>query len=461
MKKIIAIIICLFVFPVIVQARTIMEPYETIITATDGAVGLDVDGNQVKIPNGEILKVVCEYTQEGREWILVSYNNKYVFIRYEDAEPKNKNTGEQDISREFYTLKEVEMYQGPGVDFGTTNKKIPKDTIVKSSRSNMYWAYVEYEGVNGWIYYDNGATDLGDTVLNYVTDKEVLVFENEISIYEDMKTTKEIGKLAKGEYKVKYYINKSLDFSSYYVETESISGWIRVDIKNNINGIDLQYGTILSDQYKIIAFNGPKDLYAELNDTEPIPGIMLPQNTIVDSKYLIVGAYHPANTNNKESWNEISVRINYKGKDYWIKGDTRDIQYSQYRYTFILDADTEMYEFKNNTTSVIKVIPKGTKISYFFEKKEFFNTNYSRNFKYIEIDGEKGFIEVDHYNNVESEKISEIKEVEETITETKKEDETTNKLSKYNIISVILIIALLIILLVLKLKKKGTVENEE
>ena len=196
MKKIILILISLFVFNVKADmGPPLIIEYEAIVTNKDGAVCYDDYSIGKKgsssIPFGEVVKVLYEL---NGKYVDVSYgDNKTCSLRASDIKAKTDSFSYKEDGVEKITPTKaiilakggLNMRKGPSIAYSKI-VTIPQYSVVTLKyNAGTFWYYAEYEGKSGWI------TGMNE-YFGYETDN-ILYSYNDTEIYDINNKNKKIG----------------------------------------------------------------------------------------------------------------------------------------------------------------------------------------------------------------------------------------------------------------------------
>ena len=220
------------------------------------------------------------------------------------------------------------LYKGPSKTYGKVDGEVelPVGTTIQYTYRDELFAYVEYNGVSGWVYIyqpaDNsegsGPYKEGSSLANIESGK--LITLDETPIYKDTIGEDTIGSIPKNvnlSYKYSYY--KSNFLKMYYVKYNGISGWVKdvgIYQKNKTIFSHLKEVTICKDR-----------VYEEC--TNPLGTI--PKNTMVNVKYSF---------NSFDRW----YYVEYNGISGWVYDDNYDLDvYYSTKIKYLLKKDAYFY----------------------------------------------------------------------------------------------------------------------
>lgn len=389
-KLLILTLLCIFTFPILVKADMGAPEnykYEVIVTNPNGTMMRDWNNFEVLIPYNTKLTINYETTEKGILYGDVEYEGENGRINLKDtmifsSKIDFSKLQKNELKTIFYTLEETDMYKGPSTLYGKIDKvKIPADTKVKfeyctNDSYDPMWIYTEYKGTKGWVYsysYRNSSEYLygfDSTLVKYVEDGEFFLVAENVKLYDrpirtydetEDKEAKLLGTVPHGYvYKYNLVTSPVAKRNSYYIEYNGKKGWISVDgwtagpHEESVAG--KVEGTLTVLKYKGL------EVYESYLDKKPISGMTIPY--LSEVKYKRMFCY---DFDNSTSAALEAALIEYKGKEYWIKGFEYDIyskhSYGEY-YSEPLEITEEVTLYEHPTTKkVLNIsIPVNTEI---------------------------------------------------------------------------------------------------
>ena len=426
-NKLFAIIICILIFPIIVNADVAAPEstnYIVTVVKQEGTTLYDWEMKEIlTIPSNEKLTISFETERDGILYGDVIYNGKYGYIKLSDtiANPEDidfSNLKENYLHEKYYTFKETTMYNGPSPIYGTLKTTIPSGVTLEyeyySILSDLVgWIYTEYNGTKGWVYvYRNQENsyyeNVEKTVANKARDTErVLILSDDEKLHKEYSLeSEEIYTLKRNtEYKYTYYLELNWDYTAYYIDDGKIQGWY-IPEENYNEDSKYSFRTI---QYIYVTNEDGVKVKENYTDKK-LANITIPEKALIKSTYLI-------------EYNDTKYyKIEYNGKNYWLPNSNNDYDINFYQYNIETVEDIKTYTEQKNTESVTEtIIPKGTKVTSFYhvydygDEIEGWNTwyyiEYNNNYYWI-LDNNDMNIEQSYYE----EDIVTEKETKEKIT---------------------------------------------
>lgn len=264
-------------------------------------------------PQGTVLTILGEYSHDGKVYGGVEYGGIYLYL----------DTANVHLNGEFiYPTEEDKYYQAINVIVikpdGTTLHNGPSHAYDKSvtvpygatfttEYATDEWAYVEYNGTKGWLYYyqyENGYT-CADILEK--TNK-LMVVQNGTNIFEtpDTKSKVMAADIPYGTvltYKYAYSLFKGI---MAYVEYNGIKGWVETS-SSFAKGAAAHYDKLITIKDK-----AGIEIYDKAFDTSNVIG-HIPYNTLLKADFSICNEYDEEPLN----WDYIE----YEGKKGWIATD--------------------------------------------------------------------------------------------------------------------------------------------
>ena len=485
MKKIKLFILLLLVsIPMFVKADAgapMITTYKIRISNKAGANVYEWDEkNEKYIKTNEVLKYDNTYTVTHEE-----INNKQLYghiyetigegdnetykdytINLSDAKPIKYNLEDykQDSTQKYYVFEEgVILYQGPSkiYDKVSPEKSIPVDTILEAKYYDELWAYVEYQGIKGWIY------TYGNTSASpYEEASSVATMENDITVslktigpielYETPKSNKKAGitipaNTELSNHKVIATYDVALKLENYYIEYNGTKGWLRLDIVNSNIAVIYDYSEtfMIADHQGVKLYNNPND---EKNVIDTIP-------YLTELNPAIYTYWKDYRDYDKNHW----FLVNYGNKIGWVKEENVDSKNISFAYETTEDKTIKinnqnglvLYEDINDAQSQIATIPYEYQISPKWFAHEGNGTWY-----YTEYDGKEGWVYLsyeeendDNSSNNQSSNPSHNSSSDSYIQESPKSNITEKVLTYTCIVIVVSLTATVTVILINKKKK--------
>lgn len=244
MKKIVIVFIVL-IFSYSISIKTIHAdvgpPWaffgSVVVSNREGAVGV-YDG--VVIPYGEVLEAGY---MDGKI-IEVKYGNDYISVNCEDIKPLEEYyypEKEVDFENNYFecvVLNDVPaLYKGPGLCYDKIDwMTIPKGSTIKCdpSADNVFWFYVSYEGIEGWLYLyeitDEEGLSNTPLIARVCNDRTGLLYDGTKIYYNAFdddgnyfELTNHIDEFCNVVLKYCFNLGRSND---YFVVGDDFSGWV-------------------------------------------------------------------------------------------------------------------------------------------------------------------------------------------------------------------------------------------
>ena len=419
-KKIIVTLICILALPILVNADMGAPEtyhYEVIITNPNGVEIEDYNGAKTTIPYDTKVTVHFEYEKDSELYLDVEYNGIYGQISSKDAKLFSEeidftNFNKNEPGIQYYTLENVEMYKGPSTMYGKAGKIIPKGVTLDFEYRDEQWAYIEYEGIKGWIYvyqYEGYTTTSMTSGVVIIANKntKVLVLKDKLSVYADRYKKNLAGELEPGEYDVKYYSYTYPRNTGYYIETDKISGWVYMGDSFGEPTVD---SSVVSTKIKLMHNSDkPLELYKNIYDEKPTK-LSVDKYTLLDAQYSVTTEILESDYDN---WNFVynqAYQVTYEGEKYWLKGDSELFITSYSKGIYTLKEDLIIYK-EPQSVEKVTTIKSGETIDVLLTYYTDDNSWY-----YIEHGEYKGWAQYEtiKYSKQEFEYFDEMEEVIET-----------------------------------------------
>jgi len=302
-----------------------MTEYQVRVTNPNGTTAINTEGEEIRtFKYDEIIKVNYEKIINnelygGNFGELVKLSDTKLVTDVVDLE-KFKNERKQ----KYYIFDDTNvLYKGPSKTYGKVEPEttLKKGSIVETEYYDQLWAYVEQDGVKGWVYTytytDVAPYEEQPGMAIYATDwyngsVKVKKTIEEKKIYKSPKEKEVIATIPKDtNVNIIYVYNDEPKFPYYYVSYDGKKGWVKaeaIEIEGNSFLNMLNQVVTTNSTYKVDNSNGIS-MYKEYNSTSEILET-IPNNTILDVKYELIGNYH-------WPW----YQVEYNGKTGWVKGE--------------------------------------------------------------------------------------------------------------------------------------------
>lgn len=310
MKKIMAILLIVFIFPIMVKAdmgAPVIQPYEAYIVNASGADYYeyyfeDDESGYKKVGTLDYdtkIKVEYESSIDGKNYAQFEKDENLYYILTKDIIPiKDEFVIEDNLGKGYVyklddpvkitVLKEdgIKMHKGPANAYSVVGTTIPKGTkleyVYNVGEDGTVWVYVEYKNIKGWI------STLEGTVGSYI--EENMLISKDLEIKNEGKV---VGTIPANTMLESYYTIDPWSWG-YYITYDEVSGYV------NSEDVSIAYGTwqITSKDNKVLYE------YADLNSKVLEDNI--PANTTLEYSY---GLGH--------HWTEW-VYTTYNGKTGWV-----------------------------------------------------------------------------------------------------------------------------------------------
>ena len=289
MKKVVNLIILIFVFSFFVNVKADMGPpsvikYYVTVVNKDGAACYDyTEKGYVKgaktVPYGKEYYVVDEvennkyvyiYSDDDNQSCLVSLSD--IMIKNGNFDIKSEEVVKIDESKAIIFAKGgLNLRKGPAMSYSKIIT-VPQYSVVKVKyRAGTYWYYAEYSGKEGWISAINGYFGYDSS--------DVLYDINDVKIYNaDNKVIGTIPKYTEITDYVKFPVPERFQYN-YFVNYKGGKGYV-IEMSNKIDG-ELK---LLNDAY---IYSGNKVIdKAKSGDTVKFTVMKPGKNISADNPYL-------------------------------------------------------------------------------------------------------------------------------------------------------------------------------
>ena len=306
MKKILMILVIMFILPIMVvkadMGGPMIRPYDAYVVDVNGAdyyeflyvnnqwmykkIGtLSFDTKITVRYETEIAgKIYADFSKDGKNYSILiddimSINDEFVI------DENDNYVGKRDEYAEITILKEngIVMHKGPGSAYSKVGDVITKGTKVKYQYgAGDVWYYVEYNGVKGWICKLNGVVG--------IKEEENMLISKELEIKNEDKV---VGKIPGNTIINSFY---SVDPWSwkYYITYNGVSGYIS---KHDVSLLYNKFDVILKKD---------KVLYEVADEKSKVLVENIPLNTKLEYEYSL--------GHNITSW----IYVTYNGKTGWV-----------------------------------------------------------------------------------------------------------------------------------------------
>ena len=213
MKKIVLSIIIFLIFPVFVLANDILIGEVINQNGTD----IDCDGKKVHLPyDTEVWFFSSDF--------LIDYKDDFGCIPH----LKDYRIGDLHLIGDDEVVivnDDTKLLNGPDLEFSyTSNRNLPKGTVLKVEYSYGEFAYVTYNNESGWILYDFH-NDEADNRYAKLIINEVVIIGSDASIY-----TKDFGQVTGEVIKAHSMVHLYYGYDNwFYVNYNGKDVWINVD----------------------------------------------------------------------------------------------------------------------------------------------------------------------------------------------------------------------------------------
>ena len=467
MKKRVILIIFLL-FPFIVNAETIPNQYDYDVITSEDTYIYDEDGQELtEIPAETELIIDSERYINDNQYGITTYENNtgYILLNKVNMKTKKINVNTLDIKEEkkIITLAETKIYKGPSMNYEELEEGIPKFQELTTKYYDDVWAYVDFNGVSGWIYTYTDKYNVYDNIASVgqveKEQKEILIAEKMELYSSPITETKSETEVEQNQtYFYKYYYNNKGN-KYIYIEKDNIKGWLEDKTGTSEAKIAINKGC-----NSLYAINNSTILYTTFNDLTSKSSYKILQGQELKVLYT-------ATLDNGHEW----YYVQYLGKKGWIIGSASDNTtqqsfafYQGTSYKYRTNNDLQMYDNPGGE-SINKTIKKSTT----FEGSYIYNL-YGERWIYTEYDGEKGWIKGTGLTTTTSvEKCLEIKDSEsDTIVYTGTEEKEEQNAPKQEVkkdnsnlipklIFVLIIIIGLVYVYIKKVKSKKSINKTQ
>lgn len=339
--------------------------YEVRVVSASGTSLVDWKGNTIdNIAYDTVLKITMEEVRNGILYGGTEVNKKWGFVKLSDTSVIEKEfdlskfTKAEKPQKRYVFVEGAYLYKGPSTIYGKVDEEvmIPKGTTISYEYSDDCWAYVECEGVKGWVYIytfkDFGPYNLSSSLAYLALEKnnKILTLDDvelvDNPIHEE-KTGIKIPANQEVTYDYYYYAHPKETY--YHVIYGDKEGWI--ETKTSEKGKDTITASNKCRTIMIMANSVP--LYKTYFEEESISKIEIPfgkELKVIYSAYSFEGENSAYGFDKEISW----YYVEYDGHKGWIKDSHYDTQTQilDLNYGFVSNytatSDIPLYEDLNN-----------------------------------------------------------------------------------------------------------------
>lgn len=412
-SRVVGLLICLFVFPLLVHADVGMpeiKPYDVVVTKVDGIKLEDsYSKTSVVIPFDTKITVNMEYynSEDKKYYGYVEYEGVSGEIDLSEVKVANekvdlKKYDKLDEPRKVYTIHDIEMYKGPSQLYGKVDGgNIPKGSTISYEYYDEVWALVNYEGKEGWIVrypYGNLYSNLQSSIANFAPkDKNTVMFIDDVnSLYVDPTSEEKIPvRIPKGAVVEYEYSYDSIKSEYLYIDYDGTKGWLYISYSM---GPYTSAGVVESQCETGMVMSDDVYIYSEVDELSSKTNKKIPKGTELNIKY----SYEKG----EAAWYYAS----YEGKEVWIavgssyQDDYKESIVNNYGrvVTYKAKDDVDVYEYPEKDAKKVSSIKKGT------EAKSYYSyTNYELNSRdeyaswyYVKSDDVSGWVLISKFEYV-------------------------------------------------------------
>lgn len=446
--------------------------YEVTVSNVEGASLYDYNGNVIAtIPYDTKLTILFEYTDnKGVLYGSVEYDDKSGEIKLSETKAvadsiKLEDFEKFDTPKKLYVFREgCYLYSGPSVSYDKlSEEEIPVGTTLEYQYYNEVWAYVEYDGKEGWVYiypyyevYDGVEAAVADVATK---DSKVLTINKITTLYKEPSTGSEtisVSIPAGEEVEYKYSFSSDPHGIMVYVVYNGVEGWLNIVSSSFYGTSESDFTAAVKQDCSSIFVLSETSLYSERENKDSKVKKTIPANTEVSFDYVIYL---------DESW----YRVSYDGDDYWLYIDDDNSDNYELFYGYVSNYKTKkevtIYESSSSSSNSLGKIKSDVSIS----------SKYSRyidgaTWLYVVYDGVTGWVSTDSMEYIDSSEVCDVTYEEETKEDEKDEDTTGSEdkgssfgLNLFIAIGGAVVLALVVIVtivLIMKKKKKASKKDE-
>lgn len=339
-NKLIILLLIFFIMPMLIKADMAapMSSYEVRISNPEGAEiyewnndSKSYEKTSKKLNYDEIYYINYEQIRNnelfGYAVVREKIDGGYTFsdgglIKLSDTKPLEVKLEDhkKETKAKYYVFDDsCYLYNGPSEIYGKVEPEISLrvGTTIETEYYDDMWAYIEYNGVKGWVYtYSYNSIPENASGMVYISGyRPNIKSVKELTMYKNPKTEEEIGMIIPQETELNtiYVYSLLVHNPYYYVEYNGVKGWVKTIYEDNIV-MNIAYPTI--EGTKATSKEGAI-LYQKPGDENSTIGI-------VSSGIELTAMYYLANTHNPE-W----YQVKYNDTIGWIKFKDIDFEYEE------------------------------------------------------------------------------------------------------------------------------------
>ena len=452
-KKLLVLLLMLLVVPTLVSADVGIPErsnYNIKVTNTSGAYLYDDsdDGNTYYKTSTLLAPgTICESSYSYGKYLEAKCGDQYGYLLADDITPilDASKMEFKKYKKQYYTYKETTVYEYPyfaSKVAGTIAKGETFDINICQSESFDSWAYVNVNGVKGWIYalYQTTAEiGLDDesaiATVAAVEEGEFYVVYTDVALYTEP--------MEQGE-KVNAYLEYGKTYKYKYNYNQVYAEYVQVEVDGKLVWVNKCLEAHKTDDKMIVTDASKVALYGRALDKDSMVKTLLMDNTLYDIKV----AYE---LNHGDGW----YLINNGTSDLWITLDAEyddEIDVGSYIYS--------PYEYYSNMTVDYYEDYTMTKKAGTFEadKKYVADYLYSADIYYAEG---YGFFKLsaDDLNKLVREEINKEEPTQDIEPVVVADDEEENFIIYIVCGSIVLALTIVVIIVLIARMRKGN--NEE
>lgn len=405
-SRVLVLLICLFVFPVLVKADIGMpeiKSYDVIVTNKDGIKLEDsYKKKSIVIPYDTKLTVNMEYYNSEKktyygyvEYSGVSGDIDLSNVRIVSTKIDLNEFNKLDTPRKVYAIEDVELYKGPSKVYGRIEgeKVIPKGSTISYEYYDEVWAYVKYENLEGWMviypYGDAIGSDLKTSVVNFAPkgNNTILITNNVTKLKVNPREDEEISVNIPKDTVLKYeYSANALKSEYFYVNYEGTKGWLYITYFGGPYDAD---GLVEESCTTALVLNDNVYIYSKRGDLSSKTDKKIEKG----KEYSIIYSY----ATEEASW----YYILYNGEKVWVVAEgfssengSSILENYGTVYLYKTKEDIDVYEYPSKDAKKISILKKGTQVDNYYSY-----TDYTLNYKdeyyywnYIKTDNVAGWV---------------------------------------------------------------------
>lgn len=405
-SRVLVLLICLFVFPILVNADIGMpeiKSYDVIVTNKDGIKLEDsYKKKSIVIPYDTKLTVNMEYYNSEKktyygyvEYSGVSGDIDLSNVRIVSTKIDLNEFNKLETPRKVYAINDVELYKGPSKVYGRVEgeKVIPKGSTISYEYYDEVWAYVKYENLEGWMviypYGDAIGSDLKTSVVNFAPkgNNTILITNNVTKLKVNPREDEEISVNIPKDTVLKYeYSANSLKSEYFYVDYEGTKGWLLITY---YGGPYSAVGLVENKCTTGMVVNDNVYIYSKRGDLSSKTNKKLEKGV----EYSIIYSYSVEDA----SW----YYILYNGEKVWVTAEgfanddsTSILENYGTVYLYKTKEDVDVYEYPSKDAKKIAILKSGTQVDNYYSY-----TDYTLNYKdeyyywnYIKTDDVAGWV---------------------------------------------------------------------